>query len=85
MFFHMNDESNFTVVGNWPASEHWGASRVSQMGLTCGGGKFGQNGQKLYENYKINILGAKQWGDKPYFCVVGGSPPVPPLGETQAS
>ena len=23
----------------------------------------GQNGQKLHENYKINIFGAKQWGD----------------------
>ena len=63
--------------------------RVSQMGSTGGGGQFGQNGQKLYENYKISILGSKQRGDmggKPSFRVVGGdppqSPPVPPLGET---
>ena len=35
-----------------------------------------QNGQKLLENYKIKISGAKQGGDggKPG----GGSPPVPP-------
>ena len=25
------------------------------------GGYFAQNGQKLYENYKINTLGEKQW------------------------
>ena len=31
------------------------------MGLVWRGGEFGQNGQKLHGNYKINILGAKQW------------------------
>ena len=31
------------------------------MGLVCGGGQFGQNGQKLHEDYKINIFGEKQW------------------------
>ena len=36
--------------------------RVSQMGLTSGGGQFGQNGQKLHENDKIGIFGSKQWG-----------------------
>ena len=25
------------------------------------GGHFGQNGQKVYDNYKSNIFGAKQW------------------------
>ena len=30
------------------------------MGST-GGGQFGQNGQKLRENYKIGILESKQW------------------------
>ena len=25
-------------------------------------GQFEQNGQKLYEDYKISIFGAKQWG-----------------------
>ena len=31
------------------------------MGSTCGA-QFGQNGQKLHENYKIIVFGAKQWG-----------------------
>ena len=26
------------------------------------GAQFGQNDQKLHENYKIGILGSKQWG-----------------------
>ena len=43
-------------------------------------GHFGQNGQKLSENYKISILGAKQWGDRPIFQVVGGSPSPPTRG-----
>ena len=48
------------------------------------GGQFGQNGQKLHENDKIDIFGSKQWGgDKPIFWVVEGFPPVlsppPPL------
>ena len=52
------------------------------MGST-GGGQFGQNDQKLLENYNISIFGSKQWlgtwGDKPIFPVVGGGvPPVPP-------
>ena len=36
---------------------------ASQMGLTRGGVEFRQNGKKLHENYKIFILGAKQWGE----------------------
>ena len=53
------------------------------MGLT-GGGQFGQNGQKLHENYKVGILGSKQWrgtwgdGDKLIFWVVGWGAPSPP-------
>ena len=33
-------------------------------GVDWWGGQFGKNGQKLHENYKINISGAKQcvWG-----------------------
>ena len=31
------------------------------MGSTCGA-QFEQNGQKLHENYKIIVFGAKQWG-----------------------
>ena len=46
------------------------------------GGQFGQNGQKLHENYKIDIMGSKQWGgtwgDKSIFQVVRNIPPVPP-------
>ena len=46
------------------------------MGSTCGEGS-GQNDQKLHENYKISILGAKQcgeaWGHKSIFWVMGGS------------
>ena len=34
---------------------------VSQIGSTCGE-TIWQNGQKLNENHKINILGANQWG-----------------------
>ena len=40
------------------------------------GEQFGQNGQKLHEDYKINIFRAEQCG------TWGASPPVPPLGET---
>ena len=36
--------------------------RVSKMGST-GGSQFGQNGQKLHENYKIEISESKQWED----------------------
>ena len=32
------------------------------MGLTGSGRQFGQNGQKLHDNLKINIFGSKQWG-----------------------
>ena len=39
------------------------------MVSTCGE-QFGQNGQKLHENYKINILGSKQTEG------VGGQAPV---------
>ena len=35
---------------------------VSNYGSTCGGGHFGQNGQKLHETYKSNIFLAKQSG-----------------------
>ena len=46
------------------------------------GRHFGQNGQQLHENYKINILGAKQWGgawgDDPIFRLVEGIPPRHP-------
>ena len=46
------------------------------------GGQFGQNGQKLHENYKIGIFESKQWGggggDKPIFWVVGEISPAPP-------
>ena len=39
------------------------------------GEQFGQNEQKLYENYKIGVSGSRKWGeDKPIFRVVGGSP-----------
>ena len=34
---------------------------VFHKGLACRGGQFGQNGQKLHENYKINIFKAEQW------------------------
>ena len=56
------------------------------MGST-GGGQFGENGQKLRENYKIGILGSKQerkgnGGDQLIFLVVGIFSPVSPPGET---
>ena len=83
-FFHCNSPSlnyncilsvytYFTVKGQ-RIKKKCMVLRVFQMGLTCVGEKFGQNGQKLHENYKTNILGAKQWGDKPIFWVVGESP-----------
>ena len=52
------------------------------------GGQFGQNGQKLHENDKINIFGSKEWGrgacgGQANFSGSGGIPPIPaPLGET---
>ena len=45
------------------------------MGSTCAEGS-GQNDQKLHENYKISILGAKQcgeaWGAQVNFLGNGG-------------
>ena len=56
-----------------------------QLGLTSGG-HFGQNAQKLHENFKINILVAKQWrgngGGKPIFWLVEGYPSPPPSPST---
>ena len=48
------------------------------------GGQFEQNGQKLHEDYKIDIFGAKQWRKwgTSQFWGSGGYPPVSPLGET---
>ena len=52
--------------------------------LRGGGGQLGQNGQKLNENYKIDIFGSKHWGggghggDKSIFGVVGVIPSVFP-------
>ena len=45
--------------------------------------QFGQNCQKLHENYKVTIFGSKQWGDemgggKQIFQTVGGFPQSPP-------
>ena len=45
------------------------------------GGQFGENYQKLLENYKISIFGSKQWGDmggQANFLGSEGNPPVPP-------
>ena len=51
------------------------------------GGQFGQNGQKLHENYKIGILGCQNRGGggwdmgretSQFWGVVEGSPPSPP-------
>ena len=65
----------------------WNALRssVSEMGLTCGrGDKFGQNDQKLHENYKINIL-SENWSDigtQANFGVVGEIGRSPTRGNT---
>ena len=49
-------------------------------------GQFGQNGQKLHENYKIGIFGQNWGGGQANFLGSGGEiPPVPPLGETLVS
>ena len=51
-------------------------------------GAFGQNGQKLHENHKINIWEAKQWeilGRHANFSGSGWFPTLPPLGETLVS
>ena len=58
--------ANFTTISGFP-----------KWGRLVGGGQFGQNGQKVHENDKIDIFGSKQWGehrggDKPIFRVVGG-------------
>ena len=63
--YHTNNQELLTF-------NHILSTRLSQMGSTCGG-QFGQNCQKLHENYKIDIFRAKQWG---------GSPQSTPLGET---
>ena len=46
------------------------------------GGQFGQNDQKLHENYKISVFGSEQWGDmggqSNFSCSGGGISPVPP-------
>ena len=42
----------------------WNKGRVSQVGSTGGGTiQCKQNGQKLHENYKINIFGSTWGGD----------------------
>ena len=49
-------------------------------------GHFGQNHEKLFKNYKMNILVVKLYGDtgrQANFAGSRRSPPVPPLGETQ--
>ena len=49
------------------------------------GGHFRQNDQKVQENYKSNIFGAKQWcdmGGQADFSGSGRVPSVPPIGET---
>ena len=56
-------------------------------GPTCGGGQCGLICQNLHENYKINILGAKQarrHGETSQFFGWGGRglPAALPLGET---
>ena len=66
---HCGNEARFLLCAGFP---NW---------VRLVGGGFGQNGQKLHENYKINILGAKQWGDmegQANFLVSGGDPPSPP-------
>ena len=52
-------------------------------GVDQWGGQFGQNGQKLHENYKISTFGSKQWGGgheggQANFSGSGGDPPSPP-------
>ena len=57
-------------------------------GVDWCGGQFGENCQKLHENYKMVIFGSKQWGtwgDKPYFWVVGGRYPPPPVFPTRGN
>ena len=46
----------------------WNKDRVSQVGSTGGGTiQCKQNGQKLHENYKINIFGSTWGGDMGQF------------------
>ena len=40
-------------------------------GIDWWGGQFGQNGQKLHENYRISIFGSKQWRGT-WECKVSG-------------
>ena len=53
-------------------------------GVDWWGAQFGQNCQKLHENYKSGIFGSKQWGEtwgeQANFSGMGGGaiPPVPP-------
>ena len=52
------------------------------MGSTGGGGgrgQFGQNGQKLHENYKSAFLGQNSGGGASQFQVVGAGIPHSPL------
>ena len=49
------------------------------VGGEGGGSQFGQNGQKLHENYKISIFWSKQSGDmgmQANFLRSGGNPAV---------
>ena len=70
-----------------PHSENCKFAEFSKWGwLVEGEGQFGQNCQKLHENYIIIIFWAKQWGDmgggKAIFQVVGGYSSPLQLGET---
>ena len=68
--------------------ERWGITyvrpsgyRVSHQGQTRGRGQLGQNGEKLHENYKVNIFWAKQWrGTSQFFEQWGRFLPFPHQG-----
>ena len=79
----MSKQSISSIRRNKQARYH--STGFPNWGQLVGGGQFGQNGQKLHENYKIGIFGSKffgggAWGgDKPIFRVVGGGDPgIPP-------
>ena len=53
-------------------------------GVSLWEGQFGQNDQKLHEDYKINIFGAKQWetwGEDWLWEDTLSPPHLTPLGE----
>ena len=79
----MSKQSISSIQRNKQARYH--STGFPNWGQLVGGGQFGQNGQKLHENYKIGIFGSKFFwgggmggGQANFSSSGGGDPGIPP-------